>query len=495
VGISGLETYVLSKTQSIGLWKSAYDECDNDIARINTMNGMITAFRETFNNMDDYWNDFKTYKDNSFVRETHFGRGYVYYIVWQDGTRTEVGVDGNQLYNGPVERKAIARHDEMFQNMFADWWTRDIDDFYLQVRQIHYLFEANDNEGTLSDMITNTPQITSSITNRQDELCVDRFKKCPIAAATYCDTESEFMKIACTRSCNYCPSILELSGPGVRIKENNALADIMKDRPSQLLGMCKGYCLNDSQCASGLMCFQRNGFLKVPGCVGAGTKDWNYCVESNHLNGEGNIKGVGGLCEGDCDKDSHCEGDLRCFETNGHNDVPGCQGNLVKNRDYCYDPNQRYRHYEQFGKIGVVLPPYMSERWANGYPKSSSTLLKYDSEYYMSKNNKHVDIMFDLIETRFIETVWFQSWYKSHMRASVCIHADDDVKYSSSGSVKYPSTSNREGWKCVTLQNITSGYNNGRTANFEDPARYVSIHLRDGTSSDDKWGLRQIKIR
>jgi hypothetical protein len=33
-----------------------------------------------------------------------------------------------------------------------------------------------------------------------------------------------------------------------------------------------------------------------------------------------------GLCEGDCDSDSDCEGDLVCISREGHDAVPGCTG-------------------------------------------------------------------------------------------------------------------------------------------------------------------------
>lgn len=49
-----------------------------------------------------------------------------------------------------------------------------------------------------------------------------------------------------------------------------------------------------------------------------------------------------GLCQGDCDSDDDCEGDLKCFRDDDPKTVPGCQGNRRKNRsgnrvDFCYD--------------------------------------------------------------------------------------------------------------------------------------------------------------
>ena len=41
------------------------------------------------------------------------------------------------------------------------------------------------------------------------------------------------------------------------------------------------------------------------------------------------------LCQGDCDVDSHCQGDLICWQRDGDADVPGCKGAAVPDHDYC----------------------------------------------------------------------------------------------------------------------------------------------------------------
>jgi hypothetical protein len=45
-------------------------------------------------------------------------------------------------------------------------------------------------------------------------------------------------------------------------------------------------------------------------------------------------------CQGDCDVDGHCKGNLICFHRQGYESVPGCQGgNEDKtSTDYCLDP-------------------------------------------------------------------------------------------------------------------------------------------------------------
>ena len=45
-------------------------------------------------------------------------------------------------------------------------------------------------------------------------------------------------------------------------------------------------------------------------------------------------------CKGDCDRDDDCNGDLKCFQRDGHTKVPGCaQGGTgdTSSTDYCYD--------------------------------------------------------------------------------------------------------------------------------------------------------------
>lgn len=43
-------------------------------------------------------------------------------------------------------------------------------------------------------------------------------------------------------------------------------------------------------------------------------------------------------CEGDCNRDSHCKGDLVCFQRGRNVPVPGCKGNDASRSDYCVDP-------------------------------------------------------------------------------------------------------------------------------------------------------------
>jgi len=42
-----------------------------------------------------------------------------------------------------------------------------------------------------------------------------------------------------------------------------------------------------------------------------------------------------GMCEGDCDKDSDCQSGLTCFQRDGDELIPGCYGSAKKGSDYC----------------------------------------------------------------------------------------------------------------------------------------------------------------
>ena len=46
-------------------------------------------------------------------------------------------------------------------------------------------------------------------------------------------------------------------------------------------------------------------------------------------------------CQGDCDADSDCLGDLVCFQRDGLDPVPGCSGSGTNNWDYCVAPGSR----------------------------------------------------------------------------------------------------------------------------------------------------------
>ncbi|GKY93226.1 hypothetical protein MPSEU_000290300 [Mayamaea pseudoterrestris] len=124
------------------------------------------------------------------------------------------------------------------------------------------------------------------------------------------------------------------------------------------LGECQGDCDSDRDCASGLVCFQRSGTQSVPGCSGSSSNSGtDFCVRSSSSGGGGTSTGgsslriVGdngspsnvfplGKCQGDCDSDSDCAGNLVCFERTGTQSVPGCSGSSSNSgKDFCVDPS------------------------------------------------------------------------------------------------------------------------------------------------------------
>merc|ERR1712127_1090496 len=78
------------------------------------------------------------------------------------------------------------------------------------------------------------------------------------------------------------------------------------------LGLCEGDCDSNSDCEEGLICFQRDGLTPVPGCLGDGLPDYDYCIAPPALIDFGANPAASelplGLCEGDCDTDNECEG-------------------------------------------------------------------------------------------------------------------------------------------------------------------------------------------
>lgn len=111
------------------------------------------------------------------------------------------------------------------------------------------------------------------------------------------------------------------------------------------LGLCEGNCSLDEDCEGLLECFQRDGTEPVPGCLGEGSSDTNYCAyrsSSSMLFLKGNGKNPPsnyplGRCEGDCDHDSDCDDGLTCFQrTSKMDEVPGCEGLPILSNDYCH---------------------------------------------------------------------------------------------------------------------------------------------------------------
>lgn len=107
---------------------------------------------------------------------------------------------------------------------------------------------------------------------------------------------------------------------------------------------CEADCDNDWDCAWGHVCIRRrsdNRDMGLFGCTGQGTVGEDYCVDTRLFetpNGlpplvlwrnDGEVKRIGGdgsdellgECEGDCDDDSMCQGDLICMFRDYEDDV------------------------------------------------------------------------------------------------------------------------------------------------------------------------------
>ena len=116
------------------------------------------------------------------------------------------------------------------------------------------------------------------------------------------------------------------------------------------LQLYEGDCDNDSECSSGLKCFDRSGFNYVPDCNGNSIED-RYCCIKPTVTDYGvdahTDKSPLQICEGDCDNDSHCGDGLRCVQVDPSNVIydlgsaqfSGCNGNGIMYHDYCVLPN------------------------------------------------------------------------------------------------------------------------------------------------------------
>jgi hypothetical protein len=152
-----------------------------------------------------------------------------------------------------------------------------------------------------------------------------------------------------------------------RLLSSGILTFVGNNGAAGLLDNCQGDCDKDSECKSGLKCFQRTGSQPVPGCTGD-KPEWSgfdFCykppapapvkpptkapVKPPTTSTLGTLKVVGNdggsgfplnACEGDCDKDTDCKPGLKCKQRKGSEAVPGCTGDKKEyaGTDFCYKP-------------------------------------------------------------------------------------------------------------------------------------------------------------
>lgn len=113
--------------------------------------------------------------------------------------------------------------------------------------------------------------------------------------------------------------------------------------------MCLGSCDSNFDCAGELECFQRRNFEPVPGCLGQGNFDQNYCYNPFAMVGatmllttneqECDKKAPCGKCLGGCSADEDCDKNLFCYRRfdNPYRPVPGCAGQGEEGTHYCFD--------------------------------------------------------------------------------------------------------------------------------------------------------------
>merc|ERR1712032_475540 len=137
--------------------------------------------------------------------------------------------------------------------------------------------------------------------------------------------------------------------------------------PQRKCQQCQGDCDKDSDCATGLKCFQRNDRTPVPGCRNGGSGDkaaWDYCYKKSSpppLVSDGvqacTPQRKCQQCHGDCDKDSDCATGLKCFQRNDQTPVPGCHNGGSGDKfgwDYCYKSNYLWNIFRKKPSIVVV---------------------------------------------------------------------------------------------------------------------------------------------
>ncbi len=168
---------------------------------------------------------------------------------------------------------------------------------------------------------------------------------------------------------------------------------------------CEGDCDNDDHCAGELKCFQRYGYTGVPGCSGRGVRSHDYCYMPEQpplVSRGGQPQTQAGFennklkeCEGDCDSDDHCEGDLKCFQRNRKEKVPGCRkgGSGDKwGHDYCYD-DRRLGTLSLTEKQckSIAGPRYDQTASWNDYPAGCIYQPKKNKYYYNKNANSKVE--------------------------------------------------------------------------------------------------------
>lgn len=82
--------------------------------------------------------------------------------------------------------------------------------------------------------------------------------------------------------------------------------------------MCEGDCDSHDDCQPGLVCYERDGNEPVPFCDGDDVFGNDYCTFPVLNTIENDLGFLSyDLCQGDCDRDGDCKNGLHCFQRDG----------------------------------------------------------------------------------------------------------------------------------------------------------------------------------
>jgi len=108
-----------------------------------------------------------------------------------------------------------------------------------------------------------------------------------------------------------------------------------------------------------------------------------------------------GRCEGDCDTNEDCQGDLQCFERTGIEPVPGCEGNGKGGQDYCFDPDTLSDQNQQ-EVSSLSIEQQVDD--LSGQMNASLKELEYQKGLLGSSNNRMTELNV-LLRTSVLDTV------------------------------------------------------------------------------------------
>ena len=125
--------------------------------------------------------------------------------------------------------------------------------------------------------------------------------------------------------------------------KNNVMRKVSSDNPRGSKKRCEYDCDSDNHCIGMLQCHQRSSGELTPGCYGIVHDTYDICYYPPDENvptlPKQRPRAILGLCEGDCDNNDQCAGDLVCHQRSTGDYTPGCYTkDETSSDDYCVDP-------------------------------------------------------------------------------------------------------------------------------------------------------------